>query len=167
VFPGSFNPLTIAHLEIARLARRGHDLDEVHLVVSRLALDKPSPAGPSFDDRVAILEADARRHEWLRVAVTEQQLIADIARGYDVVIMGADKWEQVNDVKYYEGAAARDDAVASLPSVVVAERGGMAIEGAETTILRTPVEFHQISSTAARAGDRSIMAPEAQQRWCE
>ena len=101
-FPGSFNPLTVAHLEIARLARERYDLGEVHLIVSVTALDKPNPPGPRFDERIATLEADAASTNWLVIARTEHQLIADIAEGFDVVIMGADKWVQVHDVSYYD-----------------------------------------------------------------
>ena len=162
-FPGSFNPLTIAHVEIAKRARDLHRLDEVHLTVSRVALDKPDPEGPTFEERISIIEADAAHHAWLRVAVTDAQLIVDISLGYDVVIMGADKWEQVNDVRYYADDVARDDAVRRLPTVVVAERDGSVapVEHA----LDLPEHLQQVSSTAARAGDRSQMAPEAQRRW--
>ena len=163
VFPGSFNPLTVAHLEIARLARAHHGLDEVHLAVSTVALDKPTPPGPPVAERVALIAADAAAHAWLSVHTTEAQLIVDIAVGYDVVIMGADKWEQVNDIRYYADAAARDAAVAALPDVVVATRDG-AVAPAEHA-LPTPQELRSVSSSAARAGDRSQMAPIAREHW--
>jgi hypothetical protein len=163
VFPGSFNPLTVAHLEIARLAREHHELDEVHLTVSTVALDKPTPPGPPVAERVALIAADAAVHAWLSVHTTEAQLIVDIAVGYDVVIMGADKWEQVNDVRYYDDAVARDEAVAALPDVVVATRDG-AVAPADHA-LATPHALRSMSSSAARAGDRSQMAPIARERW--
>lgn len=163
VFPGSFNPLTIAHLEIASRARESMDLDEVHIVVSRTALDKPDPPGPSFEERIALLEADAEDIEWLHVSTTEDQLIADIAAGYDVVIMGADKWEQVNDLRYYRGEAARDDALARLPQVVVAPRSGT--ETPDALRLETDAAIHSVSSTEARTGNRALMAPMAAAGW--
>ncbi len=159
VFPGSFNPLTIAHLEIARLARARHGLDEIHLVVSVAALDKPNPPGPSFDERIAAIEADARAYDWLVVATTELKLIADIAEGFDVVIMGADKWAQVNDSAYYDDDAHRDASIARLPTVVVAERDGEPIVGAD--ILETSEELRSVSSTRAREGEDHMMAPQA------
>jgi len=163
VFPGSFNPLTVAHLEIARLARERHDLDEVHLAVSIRALDKPHPPGPSFDERITILQADAKAFDWLEVFVTERQLIADIAEGFDAVIMGADKWQQVNDVAYYADAAHRDAAIACLPTVVVAERSGLPLSGVD--VLQTPEGLQRVSSTRARGGETELMAPEARKRW--
>lgn len=165
VFPGSFNPLTVAHLEIANLAREQHDLDEVHFVVSHSALDKPDPEGPPFDQRVALLKADAQAHDWLVVETTELQLIADIAQGYDAVIMGADKWFQVNDERYYASEIERDAAVARLPTVIVAERAGQVVDDSRATALRTPSELHHVSSTAARAGARYLMAPKARESW--
>ena len=53
---------------------------------------------------------------------------ADGAGVRNVVIMGADKWEQVNDVRYYAHTAARDDALrrrveTQLDAAVVAHRG--------------------------------------------
>lgn len=163
VFPGSFNPMTIAHLAVARLARDAHDLDEVHLVVSRSALDKPEPPGPSLARRVELIEAELADLPWLSVRVTELQLIADIATGYDVVIMGADKWEQVNDERYYSSAEERDLAVARLPTVTVARRGDVAV--ADDVALETPEELRRVSSTGARQGHTDFMAPHASRHW--
>ena len=165
IFPGSFNPLTVAHLEVACLAREHHALDLVTLAVSRVALDKPTPPGPPFDERIALLESDLSSYDWLDVNITDRQLIADIAAGYDVVIMGADKWRQVQDERYYDSAAARDAALATLPQVVVAERADFAVTGNQATVLRTPEAIHDVSSTAARNGDRALMAPHARQYW--
>ena len=162
-FPGSFNPLTVAHLEIARLARARYDLDEIHLIVSVTALGKPNPPGPRFDERIATLEADAAATDGLVIARTEHQLIADIAEGFDVVIMGADKWVQVRDVSYYDDEAHRDSALARLPTVVVVERDGTPVTGVDT--LQTPEELRSVSSTRARAGERDLMAPVARKRW--
>ncbi len=164
-FPGSFNPLTIAHLHVAETARGEHDLDEVHLIVSEVALDKPAPPGPSFAKRVELLRADAEEYEWLQVQTTTSQLIVDIVEGYDVVIMGADKWRQVNEVRYYGSAAERDQAVAQLPKVVVAPRSGAEVP--DDLRLDTAEEFHKVSSTQARSGNRALMAPKAAAEWTD
>ena len=163
VFPGSFNPLTVAHLEIARRARIDHQLDEVHLTVSEVALDKPTPPGPPLDERIALIERDLADTPWLSVKTTDHQLIADISDGYDAVIMGADKWEQVNDPSYYGSELERDTAVGRLPQVIVAARGEH--ETPDELRLETNEEIHNVSSTQARAGDRSMMAPEAAKYW--
>ena len=87
MFPGSFNPPTLAHLAIEVLRASCAAIDGLGVVVSRL------------------------------------QLIADLADGYDVVIIGADKWHQIHDVQFYGGSLAhRDSAIARLPAVAIAPR---------------------------------------------
>ena len=163
VYPGSFNPPTIAHLAIANAGRKHYGLDRVELAISRVALDKETVTMPTFEDRVDVVRRSCDDLEWLDVVVTNDQLLADIADGYDVVIMGADKWEQVNDERYYADAAARDAAVAALPETVVATRDGAAAPA--DLALATPPELRSVSSTAARGGDRDQMAPVARERW--
>jgi hypothetical protein len=160
VYPGSFNPPTLAHLAVVDAARATHRLDRVDLVVSRVALGKPDPPGPPLDERVAVLEAMARRVGGLGVIVTDHQLVADLAQGYDVVIMGADKWHQVNDPAFYDGSIeARDVAVARLPTVAVAPRPPWAVP-AELALELDPA-WREVSSTVARSGDLALMAEEA------
>ena len=106
---------------------RAADLDRIDLALSNVALGKERRR--ALDRRRARRRDPARRRAtrpWLGVAVTDAQLIADIAAGYDVVVMGADKWAQVRDPAWYGGdAAARDAALASLPRVLVAPRPGL------------------------------------------
>lgn len=163
VFPGSFNPLTVAHLAIAHQARQKHNLDSITLVVSAEALGKPTPPGPPLSERIALIERDVAHLDWLSVEMTDRQLIVDIAMGYDVVVMGADKWVQVNDLSYYGSASERDAAVERLPEVVVADRTGFSPP--KDLRLATDESLHDVSSTAARSGDRSIMAPIAAEEW--
>jgi len=165
VFPGSFNPLTIAHVEIARLAHEVHKLDEVVLAVSIVALDKSAPPGPAFDERIALLEADAAEIDWLSVLTTEKQLIADISEGFDAVIMGADKWEQLHEAKYYASDDAMHEALDRLPQVIVAVRDGSTAPS--HLVLETPEDLHTVSSSAARSGQPHLMAPEAAKRWTD
>lgn len=164
VFPGSFNPPTHAHLAIAAAALEAHRLDRIVFSVSRISLGKSEVLVPTFDDRVTVLHAEAAEHEWLEVVVTDAQLIADIAQGYDVVIMGADKWTQINEPDWYGSDAERDRVLATLPTVVVAPRDGHEFSGIgpEQTDLDTPEPIKSISSTGARAGQRAWMAPAAQ-----
>lgn len=163
VFPGSFNPLTVAHLGVAEQARADHRLDSIELVLSEVALDKPSPPGPPLEERVALIAEDIADYNWLSVRTTSHQLIADIAEGYDAVLMGADKWEQVNDSSYYGSEAERDAALERLPHVIVADRSGYDVPG--EVRLETDEALHDVSSTQARAGNRSIMAPQAAKKY--
>ena len=122
VYPGSFNPPTDAHHEIALTAREHHGLHRVDFAVSTVTLGKESVMRPPFEERLAVIEASIADVDGLGLIVTEHQLIADIAGGYDVVVMGADKWAQVNDLAWYPDHAARDAALAALPALALAPR---------------------------------------------
>jgi len=168
-YPGSFNPPTVAHLAIAEAAIVQTGIDRVDLIVSRSALGKGKMARPSFDDRLAVLEAVAASRVWLAVRITDAQLVADIVEGYEVAILGADKWAQINDPAWYGGSTtARDAAIARLPRLVVAPRDvrppglqppGRLGRGVEW--LEVAAEHLAVSSSAARAGRREWMAAEA------
>jgi nicotinic acid mononucleotide adenylyltransferase/predicted RNA-binding protein with PIN domain len=162
VYPGSFDPPTIAHIAIAEAAVRTAGLDQLDLAISRVALGKET-AGRPLEARLAAVRRLAISRPWLQVVVTDAQLITDIAAGYDVVVMGADKWAQVRDPVWYGGdRAARDDALARLPRVLVAPRPGFAVVEAE--ILEVPEDLGAVSSTAARAGGHHLIVPEARRR---
>lgn len=149
-YPGSFNPPTIAHLAVAEAARRQAGLDRVDLVLSVAPLGKSPADGPPVDRRRSVLQAVAASRPWLGVVVTEDRLIADIATGYDAVVVGADKWAQVLDPAWYDSAAARDEALARLPRVLVAPRAGDHPTGVE--LLDVPAALHTVSASAVRAG---------------
>jgi len=159
VYPGSFDPPTIAHVAIAEAAVRSGELQRRDLAISRVALGKSATAQSPFAARVAMIERLAESRPWLRVVVTESQLISDIAAGYDLVVMGADKWAQVRDPAWYDGSiAARDTALARLPRVLVAPRPGFEVVGADA--LDLPPHLGSVSSSAARAGNHEVIAPE-------
>jgi len=157
VYPGTFDPPTIAHIAIADAARQQCDLDAVELVVNAAPLGKG--AVRPLEQRLRMLEAIAERRPWLRVGVTEEQHLADIADGYDVLVLGADKWAQVLDPVFYESQAARDGAVSRLPQLAVAPRHGMALPDV-CVVLALDADMAAISSTAARAGQLDAVPPE-------
>jgi hypothetical protein len=159
VYPGSFNPPTVAHVAVAEAARRQHGLDRVDLAVSRLALDKEHVERPRLEDRLMVLGQLADRLGWLGVVVTDAQLLADIATGYDLLIVGADKWSQLHDVRYYGSAAGRDAALRRLPAVAVAPRPPHSTP--DHLALDLDPRHAATSSTAARAGALDLMIPEA------
>jgi hypothetical protein len=156
-YPGSFDPPTVAHLAIAEHAL--HYADHVDWVVSRVALGKEQVEVPALHDRVAVLEAVAASRPWLGVVVTEHRLLVDIARGYDVLVVGADKWAQVQDPSWYGSVAERDSALEALPRVLVVPRPGYDLPGAE--VLDLDADHGHVSSSAARAGRLELMLPEA------
>ena len=54
VYPGSFNPPTVAHLKIALTAREHHGLHRVDFAVSTITLGKESVMRPPFEERLAV-----------------------------------------------------------------------------------------------------------------
>ena len=166
-YPGSFNPPTVAHLAVAEAAWRQCGLERVDLVVSRVALGKEGVERPRLEDRLAVLEEVPAARPWLGVAVTDARLLADVAEGYDVLVVGADKWAQVLDPAWYGGsAAARDAALARLPRVAVAPRPpfpppGARVPGVEVAVLGLEAGHAEVSSTAVRTGRAEWMLPEA------
>jgi hypothetical protein len=148
-FPGSFDPPTVAHLAVADAVVAHGRLDRLDLVVSRHALGKDVPTVPTLDDRIAVLHTIARTRPWLGVTVTERRLVVDIAEGYDLVVMGADKWRQVTDAAWYpDGEVGRDRAIAALPQVVVVPRADDLPTGVD--LLDVGPEPLAVSATAVR-----------------
>lgn len=169
-YPGSFNPPTVAHLAVAEAARDAAGLDRVDLVLSRHALGKPGLVVPTVEDRLDLLTEIAATRPWLGVVVSDHQLIADLAAGYDAVVMGADKWRQVDDPAWYGGdPALRDAALARLPHVLVAPREDDPVEpqfgaGPAVTVLAVAEGHRQVSATAVREGQHGAedwLLPEA------
>ena len=160
MFPGSFNPPTDAHIAISEAARSQHSLDVLVWSVSRVALAKEDVQHPRLADRVAVLREVAEGFDWLEIAVTDVQLLSDISAGFDVIVMGADKWHQIHDPVFYGNDSARRDAsIASLPTVAIAARPPH--ECPAHLVLNLPDWVGAVSSTQARTTDPDLMVPEA------
>jgi nicotinic acid mononucleotide adenylyltransferase len=152
-YPGTFDPPTVAHLAVAEAAWRACGVDRVVLVVSREPIGKEAPT--PVDERVATLEALCAGRPWLGVAVTDARLIADVCDGYDVVVMGADKWSQVLDPSYHPTEDDWRASLARLPVVAVAPRGDVLIAG---DVVLLDVDLADVSSTAVREGRTDWLA---------
>ena len=159
VYPGSFNPPTLGHIAIAEAAIRTFDLVSLDLVMSVRPLGKDAVVRPSLEDRLAVLKSSVADLQAADVVASDKRLIADIAAGYDVVVMGADKWAQVNDVAFYDDEAARDAALERLPTLAIASRGPVPIPPQSKLVLAA--SYDHVSSSAARDGNHSFMTPAA------
>lgn len=156
VYPGSFDPLTIAHLTIAQCAVEQLGLTRVDLAISRRTLGKEHLGAHTVEERVAAIRAAAESRPWLGVVVVDASLVVEIAEGYEAVVMGADKWAQVLDPSWYpDGVAGRDAALARLPRVAVAPRPGVEVPAdafPRVDALRVPGHIGEVSATAVRSG---------------
>ncbi len=164
VQPGSFDPPTLAHLAIAWAALRHHDLDRVVWTVSRRPLGKDA-GRTDVEARLDVLRAVAADHRWLKVAATDARLVADLAEGHEVVVMGADKWHQLHDPDFYADEASMDDALRRLPTCAVAARLGLEVP--DDVRLDVPGWVARQSSTDAlhRAPWTALSAARASGLW--
>jgi hypothetical protein len=160
-YPGSFDPLTIAHLGIAEAARDRHDLDRVDLVISEVALGKEDRACVRLDERVEAIRLAGRERPWLGLVVTDLQLVSDIAEAYDLVIVGADKWAQLHDPAFHPDEDSLATALAKLPTPLIVPRPPW--ETPDEHRLDVPEHLAEISATAVREGRLDWMAPEARE----
>ena len=165
VYPGSFNPPTIAHLAIANAGRKHYGLDRVELAISRVALDKETVTMPTFEDRVDVVRRSCDDLEWLDVVVTNDQLLADIADGYDVLIMGEDKWAQLHELRFYDSPEHMNASLQRLPSLAIAPRPDTDALDAVAIPVGTRLDVEDwildVSSSAARSGRPEWMTPAA------
>jgi nicotinic acid mononucleotide adenylyltransferase len=150
-YPGSFNPATIAHVAIAESAWQHFGLQRVDLVISESALGKADHDGPSAAERADALRRLLADRPWIGVVVTTNQLLSEISAGYDVLVMGADKWAQINQDHWYESAALKQRALAALPHLAIAPRPPHEIPE-HATPLTVARQLWGVSSTGVRSG---------------
>ncbi len=157
VYPGTFDPLTVAHLAIADAAVHQLGLDSLDLVLSVDPIGKDTEALTALDARLDEIRARISALPWLEVRTSELRLVSDIAAGYDVCVLGADKWEQVLDPSFHASPADHDAALERLPLVAVAPRSGSELVPApasvgQVVVLDLPLHLGEVSSTAVRDG---------------
>lgn len=162
MYPGSFDPVTVAHLHVAEAAVARCGLDRLDLTVSVTTLGKDDGRLSPSEDRLAALHELADSRPWLGVRRTTHSLLADIADGYDVVVLGADKWHQLLDPGWYGSIEERDAALRRLPELALAPRPPWSLPGEDpaaeppvdlaVVVLDTDPAHHPVSATAVRDG---------------
>lgn len=162
VYPGTFDPVTIAHVHIARCAIERFELDRVDFTISATTLGKIDGELTAIDERVRQLRAICNGDPAFDVRTTPASLLADIAEGYDVLVLGADKWHQVLDPEWYGGMSERNAALERLPVVALAPRPPFTLPGEDAAadppacvrvvVLETDESHHPVSATAVREG---------------
>jgi nicotinic acid mononucleotide adenylyltransferase len=179
VFPGSFNPPTIAHIALLKQARtfaRAHEPITLYAAFSKRTVDKEMVERPLLVDRVALL-ADIlqKRLPHAGILLFNRGLYVEeaeaIQRSFPRVkrilfLLGFDKIVQIFDARYYEDRAAALAELFKRAELLVAPRG----DGGEKEIralLQQPQNrpfarfvhllpfdgaYRNISSTVARQG---------------
>lgn len=179
VFPGSFNPPTLAHLAMLRQARTfaarhegGHWL--IYAALSRHIVDKEAVERMTLLDRVVLLErvlADHVRHAG--VLLLNRGLYVEQAQGIRAAfpqvrrlrfLVGFDKLVQILDPRYYDEREQALRELFALAGLLVAPRGGDGERELRELLARTenrpfarfirllPLEerYRNLSSTHAR-----------------
>lgn len=130
ILPGSFNPPTIAHLELARAARSRFRLDHVVFSLSSVIVDKERVEGLCREDRLLLLSLLSREHPWTAVTVVNRGLYSEQVPAFRNTfgaadlrfIVGMDKVLQIFDPKYYDDRDRALDALFAQVRLIAANR---------------------------------------------
>jgi len=131
VFPGAFNPPTLAHLALARAAR-GLGFDLVAFALATRTIDKEDSGGLALDERLRLLRAIAEAEPGLGALVQNRGLYADQALAIRAAwpeleelafVVGMDKVAQIFDRRYYEDFAGSLASLFRHARLIVAARG--------------------------------------------
>lgn len=157
VFPGSFNPPTMAHLALLKQARHFaylHGRMEVYAAISKHIVDKEAVERPLLVDRIVLLDTVLRRHlRHTGIMLFNRGLYVEQAEGVRAnfpkvtdlyFLIGFDKIVQILDPRYYEDRDAALHELFALAELLVAPRG--AAGTAELTRLLDRPENRQFAS---------------------
>lgn len=131
---GSFNPLTLAHTELAARARETYQLDWVFFTLAKVTVDKEQVTGLGLADRLLLLSLYAQRHDCTGVALVNRGLYFEQAQAFRSLlgdrvelnfVVGMDKLLQILDPRYYQDRDAALRQLFALASLIVANRGDM------------------------------------------
>ena len=173
VLPGSFNPLTAAHVALAEAAEQS-GLGPVAYTLSTHTVDKERIEGALLEDRLLVLELHAARPPGRLVALVNRGLYVEQAELFRAALpdlleltflVGFDKIVQIFDPRYYEDREAALERLFGLASFAVAPRAGAGSDelaallaqpanrrfGPGVRALLIGAELEDVSSSAIRA----------------
>jgi len=111
ILSGSFNPPTLAHIELARQAKQTFKIDHILFTISRVTIDKERVEGLSLEDRLLLLSLIADEEGSTSVAVVNRGLYFEHAKAFRSLlgsksriffVVGMDKVVQIFDPRYYQ-----------------------------------------------------------------
>lgn len=156
VFASSFNPPTIAHVELIRRASEAFSLDETLALAGNANADKMSYECP-LEDRVAMMQLAFADDDRTSIGISSHAFYVDmidaLARVYEPrsdlhFIVGFDTFERVLDLndqytgRYHRGFNSREQALEYLferSTFVVAARAGAGLDRIKALVEREQV----------------------------
>ncbi len=129
---GSFNPLTLAHSQLAEQVCQTWQLDQVFLSLATLTVDKEQVTGLGLEDRLVLLCLYAAGRPAISVALANRGLYIEQARAFRRLLgadtemcflTGMDKLVQILDPRYYQDREAALHELFELACLIVANRG--------------------------------------------
>jgi nicotinate-nucleotide adenylyltransferase len=167
VMPGTFNPVTVAHIALAQSAL--HLVDEVVFVLPRV-LPHKEWSGASFDDRAALLMDALAGQKGFSIARAEGGLFIEIAEecraaySPDVqlsFLCGADAAERIANWDYGDPAAF--ERMLSQFDLLVAERPGGVLPARCRQLPLDPayraISATEVRESIARGGEWEHLVP--------
>ena len=130
IFSGSFNPPTVAHIEMIDAAKKKYNLDEILLILARANVDK-GVFGLSLADRLLMLKLYAVTREDFSVAACSHgkfiEKVGALRSSYPdgthfSFIVGYDTFIRLFDPKYYTDLHSALEALFSQCRFIVANR---------------------------------------------
>lgn len=155
VFASSFNPITVAHVELMRRAASRFSLDEIVALAGKTNADKESYEC-SLEDRISMLALAAADDRRVSIGISSHAYYVDMVialeRAYEPgtdlhFVVGFDTFERVLDAddrytaKYFRKFESRTDALAYLlrrSHLIVAGRAGADYTHVRALIEREP-----------------------------
>jgi nicotinamide-nucleotide adenylyltransferase len=145
ILSGSFNPPTIAHLELARRAKESFSLDRIFFTLSPVTVDKERIEGLMLEDRLLLLELLADELGWAGVAIVNRGLYFEQAQAFRSmlgksarisVVAGMDKLIQIFDPRYYQDREASLRTLLTEAQLLVAMRANLGMNDLEQILNR-------------------------------
>lgn len=168
---GSFNPLTLAHSQLAEQVCHTWRLDQVFLSLATRTVDKEQVTGLGLEDRLALLSLYAAGRPSMRVALVNRGLYVEQARAFRRLLgpdtelcflTGMDKLVQILDPRYYQDRDASLRELFELAGLIVANRGELdqtafrrLLAQPANRIFRPAIRFFGLSAAASALNDLS------------
>jgi nicotinate-nucleotide adenylyltransferase len=165
LFGGTFDPVHLGHVHMAKLAKEAADLDEVRFLPCRISPHKLGRATAPAEDRVEMLRLATKGLPWAKVEdyeltgpepsfsyLTAEALSAKEPGAEWFWLMGGDQWEALTRWKHPERLAA-------VVTFLVLARGGETPQPREGFRMLVIPGDHPASATAIREGiqqDRDV-----------